>query len=47
MVHTAFSDFDHGQALYDAMKKELQAFMDTDTSLEEELAFYREFTEKF
>ena len=47
MMHTAFSDFDHGWEKYNAMKQELQKFIDTDTTLEEELEFYRKFTEKF
>lgn len=47
MVHTAFADFDHGWGLYNAMKQELQEFIDTDTTLDEELEFYRKFTDKF
>jgi len=47
MVHTAFSDFDQGEEKYDAMKQELQEFIDTDTTLEEELEFYQKFTDKF
>ena len=47
MMHTAFSDFDHGEDKYDAMKQELQEFIDTNTTLEEELEFYRKFTAKF
>ena len=47
MVHTAFSDFDHYQTLYNAMKKELQGFIDKDASYAEELDFYQEFTNKF
>lgn len=47
MVHTAFSDLSHYQAMYDGMKKELQEFIDKDTSADEENAFYREFTTKY
>jgi len=47
MVHTVFADFDHGQNQYDAMKQELQKFIDTDTTLDEEVSFYRAFTDKF
>lgn len=46
-AHTVFSDFDHGQEKYDAMKQELQEFIDTDTTFDEELVFYRKFTDKF
>jgi len=47
MVHTAFSDFSHYQAMYDDMKKDLQEFIDKDTSADEEFAFYLEFTTKY
>lgn len=47
MVHTAFSDLDHYQELYDAMKKELQDFIDRDTTSDEELEFYDDFTRRF
>lgn len=47
MAHTAFSDFNNYQEKYDAMKKDLQDFIDKDTSFEEELAFYHEFTTKY
>ena len=47
MAHTAFFDFNNYQEKYDAMKKDLQDFIDKDTSFEEELAFYHEFTTKY
>ena len=47
MVHTAFSDANSCQGLYNAMKKDLQEFIDKDTSYEEELAFYEEFISKY
>ena len=47
MVHTAFADFDCGQRKYNEMKQELKRFIDTDTTLNEELEFYSEFTNKF
>ena len=46
MMHTAFSDSKHFQEMYDAMKKDLQEFMDKDTSADEESAFYDAFTTK-
>lgn len=47
MVHTAFADDSHYQEIYDAMKNDLQEFIDKDTTYEEELAFYEEFTTKY
>lgn len=47
MVHTAFSDADNYQALYDEMKKELQEFIDKETTEKEELDFYDHFCSKF
>ncbi len=47
MVHTAFSDSENYQALYDEMKKELQEFIDTETTEKEELDFYDHFCSKF
>lgn len=47
MVHTAFSDFEHYQKLYDTMKIELQNFIDRDTTEDEELDFYDYFCNKF
>ncbi|MBR6578937.1 MAG: hypothetical protein IKK74_08335 [Clostridia bacterium] len=47
MVHTAFADDSHCQEIYDAMKNDLQEFIDKDTTYDEELAFYEEFTTKY
>lgn len=47
MVHTAFADFDNYHEKYDAMKKELQGFIDNDTNYDDECDFYDEFTSKF
>lgn len=47
MVHTAFANFDCGEKKYSEMKQELQRFIDTDTTPDEESAFYSEFTNKF
>lgn len=35
MAHTIFSDHEHYQAKYDAMKKELQEFIDRETTYKE------------
>jgi len=45
MVHTAFCG-DNFQNVYDEMKRELQKFIDKDTSKKEELD-YKHFTSKF
>lgn len=47
MVHTAFSDGCDYQQIYEAMKKDLQEFVDKDTSYDEKLAFCNEFTTKY
>lgn len=47
MVHTAFSDSNHYQEMYEAMKRDLQEFIDKDTSSDEELIFYKAFTTKY
>ena len=47
MVHTAFAADSQYQEIYDAMKNELQGFIDKDTTYDEELAFYEEFTSKY
>ncbi len=47
MVHTTFSDINHHQELYNAMKKDLQEFIDKETSYDEELDFYEMFTTKY
>ena len=47
MCHTAFcGDEDHMEK-YDAMKKELQDFVDRDTDAEQELEFYSYFCSKY
>lgn len=46
MVHTVFCG-DNYQETYSAMKKELQEFIDTDMTKDEELRFYDDFTSKF
>ena len=47
MVHTTFTDFSHYQALYEEMKQDLQKFIDSDTTEEEELDFYDYFCHKY
>ena len=47
MDHTAFADTDHYQDTYNAMKKELQDFIDRDTTADEELDFYSNFCSKY
>ena len=47
MVHTAFADNDHYREKYEAMKKELQDFIDKTTSAAEEVAFYDAFAAKY
>lgn len=47
MVHTAFYDEEDFADKYEAMKKELQDLIDKETTKEEELAFYEEFTSKY
>ena len=47
MVHTAFSDGCHYQEMYEAMKKDLQEFVDKETSCDEELVFCNEFTSRY
>ena len=46
MVHTVFCGENY-KKIYDAMKKELQEFIDRDTTADEELQFYHDFTTKF
>lgn len=43
MVHTVFCGADNCQEKYEQMKAELQQFIDTDTTWEEESAFYDSF----
>jgi hypothetical protein len=45
--HTIFCGKDASEALYLQVKNELQTFMDTETTLEEEMAFYKNFSEKY
>lgn len=47
MVHTAFCDNSRSQEVYDNMKIELEHFIDKDTTVEEEVLFYKEFTSKY
>ena len=46
MVHTAFCG-DNFQNIYDEMKRELQEFIDKDSSEMEKLDFYKYFISKF
>ena len=47
MVHTAFVDNDHCLEMYEAMKSDLQKFIDKEISYSEEFDFYCEFTSKY
>ena len=47
MVHTTFADLDNYQSQYDEMKRELQKFMDSNTSEDEEVEFYNYFCNKY
>ena len=47
MVHTGFCDAEHFQQMYHAVKKDLQEFIDADTSLDEELESYARFASKY
>lgn len=47
MVHTAFCDSNHSHEVFDKMKKDLQKFIDKDTTAEQEDIFYEEFTSKY
>ena len=46
-MHTAFCDKSHSQEVFDNMKKDLQEFIDKDTTADEESIFYEEFTSKY
>ena len=46
MVHTVYCG-ENREAVYDAMKRDLQAFIDKVTTSEEEYAFYQEFVTKY
>ena len=45
--HTTFCEEKESLILYKQIKMELQAFMDKETLEEEEIAFYRYFSEKY
>lgn len=47
MMHTIFYDKSHSQEVFDNMKRDLQEFIDKDTTAEEEDIFYEEFTSKY
>ena len=47
MAHTAFCDEEDHDEKYEAMKAELAAFIDRETTLSEELDFYHYFTDKY
>lgn len=47
MVHTVFGDEDNIYSTYNRMKQDLQVFIDTDTTEDEKLKFYSEFTNKY
>ena len=43
----SFYDKSHSQEVFDNMKRDLQEFIDKDTTAEEEDIFYEEFTSKY
>ena len=47
MFHTVFCDFDNYNDIYKAMKEDLAAFIDRETTEEEEIDFYEYFTNKY
>ena len=47
MCHTAFCNADKYEKMYDAVKSDLQEFVDRKTTEEEELQFYHDFTNKY
>ncbi len=47
MVHTTFADETDYMEIYSAMKQDLQQFMDTKTTFNEEMAFYVYFTGRY
>lgn len=47
MFHTVFTDYENHQNIYQAMKKDLQNFIDKETTEAEEFDFYDEFTTKY
>ena len=46
-VHTAFCDEEGSKAKYEAMKQELQDFMDKNTTEDEEEEFYSYFIDRY
>lgn len=47
MVHTAFADARNYHSIYDAMKKDLQEFIDSDSTEEENVEFYERFCDTY
>ena len=47
MVHTIFCDSKHYRTKYEDMKNELQRFIDSDCSEDEEYEFYETFCNKY
>lgn len=47
MFHTVFTDYENHQKIYQAMKMDLQNFIDKETTEAEEFDFYDEFTTKY
>jgi hypothetical protein len=47
MVHTAFYDEDSYDKMYTDMKQDLQSFVDSDTTEDEDLEFYDKFVSKY
>ena len=48
MVHTAFCSEEKCKQMYSHMKRDLQSFIiDSDTTYEEEIAFYKKFTSTY
>lgn len=43
----SFYDKSHSQEVFDNMKNDLQEFIDKDTTADEEIIFYEEFTSKY
>ena len=47
MVHTVFCNMQNADSTYESMKKELQSFIDRDTTEDEECEFYEAFVSKY
>ena len=47
MMHTAFCDNEDMDKLYDAMRHDLQEFLDTQMTEEDEVEFYDDFTHRY